>query len=268
MARFDRDGKTEKPKKRRRASQDRFAFHMCYHGDAWLGVDELSCLAAGVYWKLILRMYIKRAALLDDDADLARLFNEDLRSYRRAKAELLRHGRVVVADGLIYDERAFRELVGLERYSDVQAERAKARWKEKAENKKPPLRVVDNIAPLDASSAEVLRQVGAISTSPRVVSPPASVENVEESGCRAHANPTSNIHTTEGEAHRRAAGRRLAADGGGAPTDRKAWLEVQRAALGLTEAGKDEGGTVEQRDPPTTTQQPEQPAADRKAVRT
>ncbi len=253
-------------KKKQRTSQGRFAFHMCYHGDAWLGVDELSGLATGIYWKIILRMYIRRAALTDDDADLARLFNESLKNYRRAKKELLSAGRIICEDGLLYDERACRELVGLERYSQAQADRAKARHKGAPA---PPRVVVDNVAPLSPTSRELLHELSTNSLTKSDSSQASEFENIPEILCREHANPESNTHITEGVPTRRAGRAAQPPSGGGAPLSREEIerrLADQRRRLGLTPLGKDDGAEPETR---TAPQKPKlhSKAADRVARR-
>lgn len=110
---------------------ERFAWHACFHRDAWTGLLGLSPAAVGVYWRIILMMYIKRAALVDSDAALAHQCECDVRTYKRAKIELLAAGRIEIDDdnGLIYDKRALQELVASERLSVEQSERAKRKGK-------------------------------------------------------------------------------------------------------------------------------------------
>lgn len=152
-------GPEDKPQlKRKRGSQDRFAFHQCFHGDAWAGLLDLDDGEVGVYWRIILLMYIRRAALPLDYGWLAGQCNIP-HQRARARCEALEgKGRIVIdrEQRLIYDERALRELVAAERFSEAQQERAKQRGHEKERKPKPELRVVpaEKLADLRAALGE------------------------------------------------------------------------------------------------------------------
>jgi hypothetical protein len=142
MAKADaRSGKDEQPAKAKRTSADRYAWHQCWHGDALLGVMGLSGLARGVLWTILLLMYNDQSALADDDREMARLCNESLKNYRRAKRELLAAGRIVVDEenGILYCERAIRELEAANRLSKAQSERVKKRWRKQKPAKQAAL---------------------------------------------------------------------------------------------------------------------------------
>lgn len=187
-------GDEGKPSKAKRTSADRFAWHACWHGDAWLGVMELSGLATGIYWKIILRMYIKRGALADDDADMARICNESLKNYRRAKRELIAAGRIVVDEenGILFDERAIRELEAANRHSEAQTARVKKRWKDAKPPRSKPVVVVDNDKPATPSQHELCTEVGSNSASKSISTLAPIVENIEE---KLYRGDTTQTHT-------------------------------------------------------------------------
>jgi hypothetical protein len=116
-------------KNKRTASKDRFSHHACWHHDAWQGLLTMPPEQVGVYWRIILMMYIRRAPLIDCDREMAQLCHTDLRAYRRIKAALIERGRIVIdADNaILFDERTVRELVSSGFYSEAQAKRAKTR---------------------------------------------------------------------------------------------------------------------------------------------
>lgn len=269
MKKLDRFGEEHKGERRKRTSADRFAWHACWHNDAWIGVDDLSAAATGVYWKLILRMYMKRAALPDNDAANARLFNVSPSVYRRLKAELIAAGRVIVdaENGLIFDDRAMRELVAAERYSDAQQERAKKRWK--PARKTPKVHRVEGsnvvmIAPDEAQNMlQIERQTGAgidagFASILTPISAPTPEQNQTHSVCRgafsAYAGsdaggdagsmlpkPKPKLSNPGGpNPSSRAA---LPPDGGGAPKrDKGEWLTEQRQGLGLEDESLEVAG--------------------------
>lgn len=127
VASFDDESK---PIKTKRMKGDRYAFHQCFHGDAWQGILDLSDAETGIYWRIILLMYMRRAALPNDRQWLARLCNVTTRSLNRTLKSLDDKGRIVIDEemGLIFDQRAIRELVASDRFSQEQTERAIARW--------------------------------------------------------------------------------------------------------------------------------------------
>lgn len=116
----------QQPKRKRTATKDRFSHHTCWHHDAWQGLLMMPPAEVGVYWRIILLMYIRRGALTDDDRDLAHACHTELKTYRRIKAALVARGRIVVdaENGILYDERTVRELVDAGYFSAVQTERA------------------------------------------------------------------------------------------------------------------------------------------------
>jgi uncharacterized protein YdaU (DUF1376 family) len=209
-----------KPTKTKRVKGDRYAFHQCFHGDAWQGILHLSPAETNVYWRIILLMYMSRAALSDDDAHMARLCNESLKNYRRAKAGLIAKGRIIQDEdmGLLFDERAIRELVAADRFSQEQTERVMRRWEAKKNAPKrggKPRVVVDNSTPKHA-------EVGVNS---RSTTPPTLAqieENQTLSGYRSDTNHIQNHKETEIEAQTSAP--RTATPplrGSGAPTEPK-----------------------------------------------
>lgn len=117
------------PKRKRTATADRFSHHTCWHHDAWQGLLMMPPAEVGVYWRIILLMYIRRGPLADDDRDLAHACHTDLRTYRRIKASLVERGRIVVdaENGIVFDERTVRELVDAGFFSETQTERAMKR---------------------------------------------------------------------------------------------------------------------------------------------
>lgn len=106
------------------------------------GMRGLSPEEKGVYTVIIDLCYEHRGPLADDDVQMARNCDCSLRKYRGIKAALLAKDRIQVdrEAGTIFDERAVRELVRAELYSETQARRAGKRWRKKGEV--VPLRVV------------------------------------------------------------------------------------------------------------------------------
>lgn len=244
------------PKDPKRGKLNRYAWHQCWHHDAWDGILLMPPDQVGVYWRIILLMYKRRSALPDSDVELAQLCHVSTRAFRRIKAALIEAGRIVVEEdtGLLYDQRAIIELIGAERYSEAQAERAKNRWKGKPP--KPRL-AVDNetkgpmIGPIKGDKVSGYRA--------------PSAEIIDDSECRAHANhKPEEKPLSETEAPGRAALPSLRAVG--APRGREAKLAALAAlsALKAKPAEPDEGfeGGPSEADPS------EPHGTDRKAKRT
>ena len=216
----------------RKPKRDRYAWHQCWHFDAWNGIEGLAPDEVGVYWRIILMMYKRRSALRDDDIEMARLCETPTRTYRRIRAALIGKGRIVVDEenGLIYDERALAELVAAERFSQAQTDRAKRKWGGKTE-RKPRLRVVGG---KDRSESASLKQ---LSNNFDVTSAPV-VENIEKTRCRSDANHKPEEKTSL-TVQRPPSARRPPLNRGGAPTapmtdeERAAKLADQRRRMGL-----------------------------------
>lgn len=263
-----REGKPEK--KRRRGT--RYANHTCWHHDWWSGTLGMPPDQVGVYERIIKLMYIRRAALKDDDRELAQLFHCELRIYRRIKAALLARGRIVQDEenGLLYDERTIRELVDAGFFSEEQTARAMRRH-----GKTPVLTVVDERARSDATNvvpisqaqavsvAQVLHKVGAKSETKLSQVGPQNEEDQPTSVESVHANqyPITNSKPNAGA---QTAPRRSPLDRGGAGPvhgmDVEQWRADQLQRMGLIAKGKDDGAGA--------TAQPEpKPPADRKARR-
>lgn len=216
---MERFGGADKPApKRKRGSQDRFAFHQCFHGDALLGVALLDDGERGVYITIIWTMYQQRSALPLDYAWLARINNISVQRLRARLKALADKGRLIVDEeaGLVFDERSMRELVAAERYNQAQTDRAKTRWQEKGgggkdPKPKPELRVVPPaaLAELGAvlenvSGAEQIQPPPQPRAQPRAQPPEnhgrrkASYEENQGPGeCRAHANHIHNHNTPQ-----------------------------------------------------------------------
>lgn len=140
----------------------RYRWSAVWHDDFWAGIVDLNAEELGVYWRIILLMNMKKAALADDDRWLARQCNEPLRSYRRIKASLIRKGRIEIDEenGLVFDGRAVSELVKAGRYSEKQAERASKKGKpakRARQHSLPLLRVMEGGAAAGANSKEVAK---------------------------------------------------------------------------------------------------------------
>lgn len=205
-------GASDKPPKRKRGSQDRYAFHQCFHGDALLGVAMLDDGERGVYITIVWTMYQQRSALPLDYSWLARINNIPVQRLRVRLKALVARGRIVIDEenGLVYDERAMRELVAAERYNQAQAERAKASWKNRPPAKaKPQLRVVApaEVADIAAALANVSGgdsnqtppqtplQPGSLPPTNRGVCFEHSEQNQDDKNSRAHANHIHNHKT-------------------------------------------------------------------------
>ena len=237
----------------KRGKRDRYAFHFCWHHDAWDGIMLMPPDQVGVYWRIILLMYKRRSALPNNDVELAQLCHVSTRAFRRIKAALVEAGRIVVEEdtGLLYDQRAIVELIGAERYSEAQAQRAKNRWKGKPA--KPRL-AVDNDPKCPMIDPIKADKVGGY------LAPLAEI--VENFECRTDANQKPKEETLTETPAPRAAMPPLRA-GGAQPRsedDREKWLADQRRRMladdeqeALTESSDGESEP--------------KPAGDRKAVR-
>lgn len=191
------DERKPEKKRKRTATRGRFSHHTCFHHDWWNGVLGMPPDEVGVYERIIKLMYIRRAALRDDDRELAQLCHCEIRVYRRIKASLIARGRVVVDEenGLIYDERTIRELVDAGFFSEDQTKRALKRH-----TKTPMLTVVDeryrseapNVVPLrdedSVSVAQVLDKVGCKSDVSLVDNSPQTEQKQDDSVQNGHAN--------------------------------------------------------------------------------
>lgn len=113
-------------KRSRKVTQDDYRWYRRDPTKALAGMRGMTPEQKGVYCVIIELCYEQRGPLADDDKMMARACDCDVRQYRRIKAELLAIGRIVNDPdaGTIYDERAIRELVQAEVYSQTQAERA------------------------------------------------------------------------------------------------------------------------------------------------
>lgn len=142
----DRRKPVEKSKPRK-TSRQRMAYHKAYHHDIWSGLIGMPGDQVGVYWRIILLMYIRRAAISDSDIEIAQLCHEPLKNYRRIKKALIARGRIVVDEehGILYDQRAIHELVDAGYLSEENTARAMRRWNPKT----PPRVIVDNTARCD-----------------------------------------------------------------------------------------------------------------------
>lgn len=271
-------GDGRKPPKKK-ARRDRFAFHQCWHFDAWSGLIELSDGEVGVYWRIILLMYMRRAALPLDRRWLANQCNIPLKVLNARLQALEEKGRIVVDtdQGLIYDERALGELVDAGFHSEAQTQRAKKRWADR------PVLVVHNVAPIrpevEAEVVQVARNYGSKSA-PTMGSTQTQVEqNQEHERCRTDANQKP-LTNTEPHPPRTAPPRRSPHESGGASSGQKKpapkhgmsideWRADQLRRMGAIEEGKDE--TEREPDPPAPPTKPRtekpKPAADRRCRR-
>lgn len=136
VASFDDDSKPAKPK------SDRYAWHACWHDDAWRGIELMPPEVVGIYWRIILLMYRRQAALPDNDREIAMVCHAPLKVYRRAKARLIEAGRIEVDEinGTIYCKRAVKQLVKDQRYRESQS-------KNGAKGGRPTL-AIDNVISL------------------------------------------------------------------------------------------------------------------------
>lgn len=111
-----------KPRKK-----ERYAWHACWHDDAWRGIELLPPEIVGVYWRIILLMYRRQSALPDNDATMARACFASLKVYRNAKRELLDRQRLKQDEenGLLFCPRAVKQLVHDQRFREAQSTRGK-----------------------------------------------------------------------------------------------------------------------------------------------
>lgn len=241
-------GASDKPRKKKRLSGVRFSFHNCYHGDAWQGLLLMPPDEVGVYWRIILLMYIRKAAITDNDVEMAQLCHTSTRSYRRIKASLVARGRIIVDDdhGILYDERTIKELVAAGFFSEVQTARSMKRH-----TATPPRVIVDNdarcdplrdenVIPLTTDIHQLLGRSSARSSAEKSVDiapPPEAIQAPSVQSVHANHYPLTKEQANRPPERKRAA---QPPRGGGALSHQE-WLKHQAAELGLTEAGKDEG---------------------------
>lgn len=219
-----------------------YAWHACWHDDAWRGIELMPPDVVGVYWRIILLMYRKRAALPDDDATLAKVCLTSLKHYRRVKRVLIEAQRIEVDEenGLLYCTRAVKQLVRDARYREAQGRRGKKGGR--------PQLAIDNVVPLPVRDDGGLRadlEGDFGGDFPGDKSAPA-VENIQKAKTTGKATYTYTHKESflGGAASSRAAPKRAALPprGGGAP-DRKAWLADQAVRMGLAkQEGKDGDG--------------------------
>jgi hypothetical protein len=236
-----------KPPRRKRSSK-RFAYHECYHHDAWNGMIGMSAEEVGLYWRIILLIYIRRAALSDaDDVEIAAACHVPTKTFRRIKRKLIERGRLEwdEENHVYYDKRALEELIALGFFSQAQTERALKRWADRTPAR--PRVVVDNVGPLSDQNRVFFEESSEVLGVFSIVSQSQTEQNQEDGGCRKHANqyPIPNITLpTPSSVPARAA---LPPIGGGArralgemsAAERQQFLADQAARMGLTASGKE-----------------------------
>jgi hypothetical protein len=188
MKRYVAEGQDEnKPAKPKRSSK-RFAYHECFHQDAWGGMIGMTAEQVGVYWRIILLNYIRKAALSDaDDVETAGACHIPTRTFRRIKSELIALGRIEHDEEsrVYFDKRAIEELTRLGFFSEAQTERALKRW---ADAKKKPRVVVNNVGPLSEETGASFAITSQLLDNYSPVTQNENEEKQADSLCRAHAN--------------------------------------------------------------------------------
>lgn len=146
MTKMRRFGPEDKPKKSgeplAKSNEGRYAWHACWHDDAWRGIEFMAPEIVGVYWRIILLMYRQRSALRDDDEKMAMACFTSLKTYRRAKQALIEADRIGVDEenGVVFCKRAIKQLVKDDRFRETQGKRGKFGGR--------PRLAVDNVMPL------------------------------------------------------------------------------------------------------------------------
>lgn len=164
-------------------TRDTYTWYRRNPSHALKGMKGLTPEQRGVYGTIIDLCYDRRSPLANDDVEMARECGCDVRRYRRIKAELLAMERIVVdvEAGIIYDERAVRELVKAQLYSESQAKRARA--PNKKSTKKSTTRAKAEKAPaVPRAKPEVLQNLQDLGQTVGPKSPPRSLKENDKTG--------------------------------------------------------------------------------------
>lgn len=112
-------------------------------GDPWFkffpsdwiaGVSGLSAAERGVYVTLLAVMYDRGGPIPRDDARLARMCGLPKVGFSRAVEALLEVGKLVEESGLLFNERAKKQLTERENRTLTAKEAAQSRWEKSKEN--------------------------------------------------------------------------------------------------------------------------------------
>lgn len=222
----------------KKLTPDSYHWYRRYPTRALAGMRGLNPEQKGVYGVIIDLCYEARGPLADDDMTMARACDCDVRRYRRIKAELLAKGRIVTdaEAGTLYDDKAIRELVQAEIYSQSQAERAR---------RKPVSKPVDKVVRLALVAGDRAYDRPELGHMISPKSPTVSLISLKENGAKREEKKEESSLVKKARPPSAAQPPR----GGGAraplrqmsPAERMAEIERFRAALGAEQEGKDGG---------------------------
>lgn len=135
---------------------DGYHWHKRYHSASLKGMKRLTLEERGAYCTILDLMYEQRAALNNDDVEIAHEMRCSVRKWRTIKAALVAKGRIVVEEAILYDERAVKELVDASRLREtLSAAGKRGAQKKRAQPVKRPVLAVDNAPPSDSKTAMI-----------------------------------------------------------------------------------------------------------------
>lgn len=109
------------------------AWFKCFPSDFLNGVSDLSPNELAVYTICLMRMYDESGPIANDHDRIGRRCNMRPTHCRKALDALLKAGKLIAHDGLLFNERARKEIESLHELSTKQASNAHARWDQRAE---------------------------------------------------------------------------------------------------------------------------------------